>query len=364
MATWISQRKGVLIALAAMAFAVGVLHSLIVGSWQAIDDERRTVKVAPPKAKPAPLIVMPEPTPGTLTIAALSLAEIEPALDGGGMVAARARATAADDDDQAWRTTFGSERRDVVRRKAGPTGITADLVAVQGVATVQDIAGSFGARDYFPILSRQLLLNKAAGAEAASRTSTGVLVRRREGLRVTLQEHLLLKRPALGGAGAAAEPDAAERPGSVSGVSDGDEVAAVATRISHEAGAQIWLVSVDFSRDCFDWMSSPAGEGGGFVCELHRARLAELGAWIAARKDDATLFVVAGPLVDHLKSVLGDGLVAADVAVGSGEAKCTRAAPRAVVIRDRSARAPAHLSARLWPRGANQACALIVELKR
>lgn len=95
-----------------------------------------------------------------------------------------------------WRNTFGAERRIASRPKIGGDILSADIVLLQGVKSIQEVRQIFPARYWKLILSRQLLRQSRGRINAETvlggdLTTTAVAVRYQRGLRVTGYEHLL-----------------------------------------------------------------------------------------------------------------------------------------------------------------------------
>jgi hypothetical protein len=145
-------------------------------------------------------------------------------------------APAASTKKPAWRTTFGSERRNAAEKSRATHGpIDADVVLLQGVTAIRPVRKLFPANDWKLIVSRQMLdydddLGLRSRDALSSLPTTAVAVRYQAGWRVMGQEHLL------GLASPAADGLAMPRP-----------AAGTAVRVNVANGPTLWFLSLDLS---------------------------------------------------------------------------------------------------------------------
>lgn len=302
--------------------------------------------------------------PGTLTIAVWNLRSRDGLRDGFAArrspLAPAATVPAAtdarrppEDDAQAWRTTFGAERRDVVKRGRDASGLAADVVALAGVTHMQDVVHTFAKRDYFTIISRQLLAS--AGERPATPTTALAILRgsdgdgeRKDGLRVMLQDHLLLRRIRSTTA-EQATPASASEP---------ETIAAAATAVRLIAdGKPLWLLAVDFSADCADPTAPPDAPD----CPAHAARLAALATWVASHRDGTMRVIVAGTGAARIRAAAqaGDDVRTAPVA---GAAGCAHTDASLALLREPTAPPLDAANARLVARENGERCALLADI--
>lgn len=168
-----------------------------------------------------------------------------------------------------WRHTFGAERTSLAPVARDPVKAEADVIALQGVASVRQARSLFPARAYHVVVSRQMLLEDRGAPPAANAEptlKTAIVVRRRADLRIVAQEHLLR----LGAA-----PD-----GMTSGPAG---VAGTAVKIALPGQGSLWLLSVDLSPAC------DAAE-----CGLAERQLAGVATWLEAKRTAGEPAIVAG----------------------------------------------------------------------
>ncbi|MEZ5843719.1 MAG: hypothetical protein R3D27_08290 [Hyphomicrobiaceae bacterium] len=319
-----------------------------------------TMPVRPKSPAAAPATPDAPRRPGTLTLAVWSLKPRSEPRSVGSFDSAPAAVDPArpapGNDQQTWRTTFGAERRDRPRHGRDATGLAADVVALAGVTHMQDVVRTFSRRDYFAVLSRQLL---AAAGDRPATPTTALAVQRTEGLRVTLQDHLLLRRPVTRTAPAAppsATADTRDNP-SLQPVTEAETVAAAVTAVRLVAdGRPLWLVAVDFSADCADPMASDDEPR----CPAHDRRLAALAEWIASHRDGTFRAIFAGTGAGRVRAMDADIEVRpVSIKLPGG---CQRADASITLVRERVAPSLTVTGARMMPRQAHERCALLAEI--
>jgi hypothetical protein len=156
-----------------------------------------------------------------------------------------------------WRTSFGSEIRSETRRARPALAIDADVVLLQGLASIREARRLFPAREWKLVVSRQILSMDEVPDEARKFAATAVAVRYQTDVRVTGQDHLM----DLGGAGDLAP-------------------AATAVRLTFD-GRTMWILSAALPEGC-------AGEAS---C----AAAAAIERWRRARRDAGDMTVAGGP---------------------------------------------------------------------
>lgn len=160
-----------------------------------------------------------------------------------------------------WRTSFGSEIRTEVRRKAPSLDLDADIVLLQGLTSIREARRFFPARTWKLVVSRELIGRSdpalaSLNQRREDKPVTAIAVRFQTGVRVTGQDHLP--------AGA------------------GGSFGATAVRILVE-DRMIWMVSVSFHEGCRG--SQPA-------CEAETL----LNAWRGERREEGEATIAGGYL--------------------------------------------------------------------
>ncbi|MCH9806930.1 MAG: hypothetical protein K0U74_04295 [Alphaproteobacteria bacterium] len=162
--------------------------------------------------------------------------------------------------EKRWRTTFGAELRSRPRSNFAGGRLKADVVLLQGVASIREVRRIFPARDWKLIVSRQILKFGRGRLNVDSeltgkRTTTAIAVRYQRQLRVTGLEHLLdlsdvdedvREQDANAPASVAAE-ETAQRAATSEG--SNDKVAGIAARLSF-SGSVLWVLSAVLPEAC------------------------------------------------------------------------------------------------------------------
>ncbi|WP_439541593.1 hypothetical protein [Hyphomicrobium sp.] len=171
-------------------------------------------------------------------------------------------------EPSAWRTSFGSERKNAPNVKpASPDSpleaiANADAVLIQGVHAAAKLRRLFPPRTWRLIVSRGLADASRAANIGAGTTTTAIAIKARPELRVTART-----------AGFRLEaPDAQAPPGA-------PQTTATAVRLV-DAGRAIWLASVAFPVGCSEASDCPARQ--------------QLNTWRETKRGDGELTVIGG----------------------------------------------------------------------
>ncbi len=182
-------------------------------------------------------------------------------------------------DRAVWRNTFGSQRRTAAWRTRGATGIDADVIALQGITTINEVRRIFPARSHHLIVSRAALTRPpapAAGnaANAAHSTLTAIAIRRRRGLRLTAQRHFLA--PRLGR------------------TSEFAPSLGLAVRLIVGPRRFVWLANITLNETCRpEQPPIPA-------CDAERLALVEVERWLALARRSGDTVILAGSAAARL----------------------------------------------------------------
>lgn len=237
---------------------------------------------------------------------------------------------------RAWRNTFGAERRTAEWRKRGVHGIDADIIALQGVTSVQDVRRIFPAKVYHLVVSRAALAelhgNVASRNPADATGFTAIAVRRRPGLRVAGQRHFTA--PAIG-------------PSLVSNTLPG-----LALRLSVDR-QPIWIASVQFRNTCAKRsFAQPAPQ-----CDAERLMAAAVAEWIERTRVSGYAVVMTG----HIKADLAKDIKPAPDANPQTGA-CAQVPPRIALLKPHDATADKNMKLERRPAPQGRPCAALAEL--
>ena len=237
---------------------------------------------------------------------------------------------------RAWRNTFGAERRTADWRRRGVHGIDADIIALQGVTSIQDVRRIFPAKIYHLVVSRAALAelhgNVASRNQSGSSGFTAIAVRRRRGLRVAGQRHFTV--PAIG-------------PSLVSKTLPG-----LALRLSVDR-QPIWIASVQFRDSC-------GGRNAGKLapqCDAERLMAAGVKEWIERTRVSGYAVVMTG----HIEASLAKDVAAAP-ATAPGKGACAQTPPRIELLKPYDTTADKKMTLGHHPPPDGRPCAALAEL--
>lgn len=166
----------------------------------------------------------------------------------------------------AWRHTFGAERRSAAWRTLAPAGFDAGVIALQGITDLRATRRIFRARTHHVIVSRQILQDSRPAAGV-----TAVVLRRARGLRATAIHHTLPP----------------------TGLTAPQSPLAAAIAVLVQAGTtKFWYVSSDLSAPCLNAATRPDSAD----CDVARKMIVALVDWKAAREASGipVVFATAG----------------------------------------------------------------------
>lgn len=237
---------------------------------------------------------------------------------------------------RAWRNTFGAERRTADWRRRGLHGIDADIIALQGVTSIQDVRRIFPAKVYHLVVSRAALSelhgNVTSRAQAGSAGFTAIAVRRRRGLRVAGQRHFTV--PAIG-------------PALLSNTLPG-----LALRLSVDR-QPIWIASVQFRDTCKTKQSrQPAPQ-----CDAERLMAAGVSEWIERTRVSGYAVIMTG----HLEAGLVRGIERRqNPDPNAGD--CAQVPPRITLLKPHDTTADGDMTLARQPPPNGRPCAALADL--